>query len=438
MNDFVTGENEPKPGGITGAKAEHWPVRYNMMTWLLLALLLCYIDRVLMSLAVIEMQKDFGWSDTDKGLIFSSFFIGYLITQILGGIVSNRFGGRNTFMVAVLLWSLFTVLTPAAAYLSFTTAVFARFMLGFGEGAAYPAAYNLIHGWMRVTERSRAIGLMTAAGAGGTIIALLTVGQIIERYGWPSVFYIFGSMGIVWAVAWLYLVPSVPPQPDDQAVPEANIKSKRTIPWKVLLLHRSVVALYVLCAAGASVTFTLVSWLPSYFVDTFGLSVSEAGFYSVLPFVAMAIVPVVTGRYADKMVARKIPVIKIRKGLVGFGLLVVAACLTALTLAPSSVAAVIIVCGLFVGLGTAVIGYSPVPAELLPEHGDILFGFMAAVGSLASAGVLALTGLLLESTGSYNTIFVSMAGLTVVGMLAFQIFGRVTPIVTFEDGHQDM
>ena len=92
-----------------------WPKRYVMMSWLLVALLLCYIDRVLMSLAAIEMQKEFGWSDSGKGLVLSSFFVGYLIMQILGGIVSNRFGGRNTFLLAVILWSLFTTLTPLAS-----------------------------------------------------------------------------------------------------------------------------------------------------------------------------------------------------------------------------------------------------------------------------------------------------------------------------------
>ena len=394
--------------------------RYVMMTWLLVALLLCYIDRVLMSLAAIEMQKEFGWSDSDKGLVLSSFFVGYLIMQILGGIVANRFGGRNTFLLAVVLWSLFTGLTPAAAYWSFGAVVFARFMLGFGEGAAYPAAYNLIHSWIPVTERSRSIGLMTAAGAAGTVFALLTVGSIIEARGWPSVFYLFGSLGIVWAVAWALIIPSTPPT--------LASKTTRSIPWRSLLTHPAVLTLYLLCTAGGSISFVLVSWLPSYFVDEFGLTTAQAGVYSVAPFAVMAVVPILAGRYADKLIAAQMSVLDIRKRLVIAGMLVVAISLGLLPLAPVAIASVILASVLFVGIGIAVVGYSPIPAELLPGHGDILFGFMAAAGSLASAAAVALTGVLLEETGSYAAMFIVLAVLSVAGLLAFQFFGEATPI----------
>ena len=68
---------------------------------------------------------------------------------------------------------------------------------GFREGAAYPSAYNLIYGWMAGTEISRSVGLISAAAALGTVFALLVVGKFIELWGWPSVFYTFGAMGVV-------------------------------------------------------------------------------------------------------------------------------------------------------------------------------------------------------------------------------------------------
>lgn len=406
---------------------KRWPKRYVMMTWLLVALLLCYIDRVLMSVAAIEMQKEFGWTDSDKGLVLSSFFVGYLVTQILGGLVSNRFGGRNTFLIAVVLWSLFTALTPAAAYWSFGAVVVARFMLGFGEGAAYPAAYNLIHAWMPFTERSRSIGLMTAAGAAGTVIALLIVGSIIEKQGWPSVFYIFGSMGIAWAFIWMFVIPPKLPQ-GDEAVSNARSAAKGSIPWRVLLTHPAVLTLYLLCTAGGSISFVMVSWLPSYFVDVFALTTAQAGLYSVVPFATMAVVPVLAGRYADKLIATRMTILAVRKRLVVSGMFVVALSLALLTLAPAAIASVILASLLFVGVGIAVVGYSPIPAELLPGHGDVLFGFMAAAGSLASAAAVAITGILLERTGSYAAMFVVLALLSVASLLAFQFFGRATRI----------
>lgn len=398
------------------------------MTWLIVALLLCYIDRVLMSLAAIEMQVEFGWSDTDKGLVLSSFFMGYLITQVLGGFVAHRFGGRNTFLLAVVLWSLFTVLTPAAAYWSFAAVVFARFMLGFGEGAAYPAAYNLIHAWMPSTERTRSIGLMTAAGAAGTVLALLLTGRIIEAHGWPSVFYLFGSLGLVWALIWIRVVPSRAPTPEAGAQASAPARARERVPWKLLLAHPAILTLYLLCAAGGSISFVMVSWLPSYFVDEFALTLSEAGAHSVVPFAGMAIVPVLAGRYADRLIGADMEIPRVRRRLVYVGMGVVALSLLLLMLAPSAPAAVAFASLLFVGMGIAVVGYSPIPADLLPGRGEILFGIMAAAGSLSSAGAVALNGVLLDRTGSYSVMFLALAVLSLLSMIVFRIAGRATPI----------
>jgi MFS family permease len=142
----------------------------------------------------------------------------------------------------------------------------------------------------------------------------------------------------------------------------------------------------------------------------------------------MAVVPILAGRYADKLIAAQLSVLDVRKRLVIAGMLVVAISLALLPLAPVAIASVILASVLFVGIGIAVVGYSPIPAELLPGHGDILFGFMAAAGSLASAAAVALTGVLLEQTGSYAAMFIVLAVLSLAGVLAFRFFGQATPI----------
>ena len=127
------------------------------MTLILLALLVCYIDRVMVSVAAIDMQKEFAWSDTEKGWVLSIFFLGYLIMQIGGGILSNRFGAQYVFMLAVGSWSIITLVTPIAAFTSFTVLLMVRFLLGIGEGAAFPCAYRLVTDWMPEQERSRSL-----------------------------------------------------------------------------------------------------------------------------------------------------------------------------------------------------------------------------------------------------------------------------------------
>ncbi len=406
-----------------------------MMSWLLAALLLCYIDRILISLAAIEMQREFVWSDSDKGLVLSSFFMGYLVMQIVGGLLSNRFGGRNIFLAAVLLWSLFTILTPLAAYVSFTILVLVRLLLGVGEGAAYPSAYNLIHSWMPLKERSMSIGLISAAASVGTVAALLTTGKLIEWFGWQFVFYLFGSLGFVWTLFWIRRVPSIPPESQQPKKLSSSITEKRgPIPWRILLRHPAVLTIYLVGASAASISFTMASWMPSYFVDTFALSISEAGFYSMVPWALATVATLVAGRYADQMINSGMPPIRVRRQLALSGFALAAACCIGITIATSSATALLAFCGLFAGLGMLVPGYMPVPGELLPVHGDVLYGFMAGIGSITSAGLVALVGILLENTGSYDMLFYLIATLAVAAIILFYFFAQATPIEVDEVG----
>jgi len=155
-----------------------------------------YIDRVNISVAVILMTVEFGWSETTKGLVLSSFFVGYLAMQIAGGWLAHRIGGKVVLGFAVIWWSIFTILTPAAAFISLAALIIIRIALGLGEAAAFPASFALFSKWVPASERSRAITILISGAPLGTVLALLTTGWVIERYGWPSIFYLVRRSGI--------------------------------------------------------------------------------------------------------------------------------------------------------------------------------------------------------------------------------------------------
>lgn len=403
------------------------PMRWTMMIWALVALFLCYIDRIIISLAVIEMKPEFGWDDSAKGTILSSFFLGYLVMQISGGLLANRFGGRNVFLWAVIIWSLFTILTPFAAYSSFSTLVIARFMVGFGEGAAFPAVYSLINAWMRRDEVSSSIGFMSAASTTGTIFALIVAGVIIKAYGWPSVFYLFGGLGFLWALFWFVKIPNRAIAAGDQAQEVVNA-IKQPTPWKLLFTHPAVLCLYILAMAGAMISYTLVTWMPSYFADTFKLSTAKAGLYSLLPFVMITFTSIGAGVIGDRLIKRGTGTLKVRKGLTYFGFIFSGLFLIILTQVDGLLPAIMCLSLSFAGLGIAVPGYTAIPVELMPKHAEILYGFLAGAGSLASIPIIKLTGVLLDKTGSYDQTFLIMAGGAAIGLIVFAVFGRNDPI----------
>ncbi|MBL8959125.1 MAG: MFS transporter, partial [Gemmatimonadetes bacterium] len=112
------------------------------------AVLISYLDRTNISIAAIAMQEQLGWDEATKGLVLSSFFIGYLLLQVVAGSLANRWGGRIVLGVAVLWWSLFTALTPPAAMASFAMLIAARIALGLGEAAVFPGSINMIGRWV--------------------------------------------------------------------------------------------------------------------------------------------------------------------------------------------------------------------------------------------------------------------------------------------------
>ncbi len=178
-----------------------WPRRYVLVALCFIATFICYMDRVNISVAVIALQQEFGWSNTVKGFVLSSFFVGYLVMQVPAGIIANKLGGKIVLGFAVVWWSVFTMLTPAAASLSLIALIIVRIALGLGEAATFPAVFSLYKNWVPAKERSRAVTLTLSGAHLGTLAALLLTGWVVDTFGWPMVFYLFGPLGFFWAIA---------------------------------------------------------------------------------------------------------------------------------------------------------------------------------------------------------------------------------------------
>ena len=179
-----------------------WPAYNALVLLLCTAVFISYIDRTNISVGAIAMQAQLGWNETQKGLVLSSFFIGYILMMLAGATLANRYGGKIVLGVAVAWWSLCTALTPPAALASLPMLVMARIALGLGEAAVFPASFNMIGRWVPPLRRSRAVALLTGSIHLGTVFALPVTGWLVRTYGWPIPFYVFGAAGLVWVAAW--------------------------------------------------------------------------------------------------------------------------------------------------------------------------------------------------------------------------------------------
>ena len=275
------------------------PKRYILVALCFLATFICYIDRVNISVAIIPMAEEYGWSGTTKGLVLSSFFIGYMAAMIPSGWLANRIGGKLLLGLALIGWSLFTVLTPLAAGISLTVLIITRIAMGLGEAATFPAIYNLFARWLPPTERTRAVAVTLTGIALGTIFARSTTGWLVANHGWRSAFYVFGIVGVLFALAWFALVRARPSgHPTISPAERALLAPVETdtgdqgepVPWRRLLSHSAVWALVVnhFCANWS--LYLMLAWLPSYFRDAQHLSIGGSGMFAVGPWVSYFVV----------------------------------------------------------------------------------------------------------------------------------------------------
>lgn len=187
-----------------------WPLPRRVILAVLGHLMwaVCYADRTNISLAIVPMAEEKGWSSDLQGRVLSSFFFGYVTTQILGGYLSLRYGGKPVLATAVALWSISTLLTPLAAEASFGVLLFCRVTMGIGEGMALPCLHHLTARWIPLAERSTFLAATAVGKFVGTGSAMAAA-PLVAAW-WPSIFYLFGVVGIVWVMAWQLMASSEP------------------------------------------------------------------------------------------------------------------------------------------------------------------------------------------------------------------------------------
>jgi MFS family permease len=156
-----------------------------------------YLDRVNVSTAAAGFSQDFHLNKTQIGLVFSAFAYPYLVFQIIGGWVSDRFGARKTLLICGMLWAVATVLTGMA--LGLLSLLMARLLLGFGEGATFPAATRAMSRWVPRERRGFAQGLTHACARIGNAVAPAAVVYIMATHGWRVSFYVCGAVSLVWS-----------------------------------------------------------------------------------------------------------------------------------------------------------------------------------------------------------------------------------------------
>ncbi|MEP7347926.1 MAG: ACS family MFS transporter [Gemmatimonadaceae bacterium] len=394
-----------------------WPPYYTVVLLCFAAVFISYLDRTNISVAAIAMQDQFGWSETTKGFVLSSFFIGYIMLMLASGTLANKIGGRLVLGVAVIWWSLFTVLTPPAALISLSALVAARIALGLGEAAVFPASINMLGRWVPPGKRSRAVAMVTSGLSIGTVVALPVTGGLVRAYGWPTPFYAFGVLGFVWAVFWFGKVGK------GRGVDAEQVTEQRTIPWRRILSTPAVWAIIVNHFCHNWALYVLLAWLPSYFKSTFNVTLANAGILSAAPWLTSFAMANVAGSIADRLIEGGKSPTFVRKLLQTSGLCGSALFLLLLQSAGSVEVGVALMCCATGFLALCMAGFSPNSFDIAPRYADVIWGISNTFATIPGIVGVAVTGWLVERTGGYTAPFIVTAGVGVFGAVVYLTIG---------------
>ncbi|KAG8180927.1 hypothetical protein JTE90_013933 [Oedothorax gibbosus] len=380
-------------------------------------------------------SNQFNWDSKEQSDILGAFFYGYVITQIPGGILAEKYGAKWFYCGGILVTSVFTLLTPWAAEWGFWPLFVARFIEGLGEGVTYPAVNVLIGKWSPEMERSRTSAVIFSGSAIGTVVSMALSGILSATYGWEWVFYLFGFVGVVWCVPWLLLVhesPETHPTISDRE--KAHIMEGRDagikpdIPYKAILSSGYVWILAVTHFGQGWGFYTLLTEMPTYLSNVLHFDLKQNGLISAVPYLVQAFFAVSASMIADKMRATgKWSITRIRKIFNSLAFFIPGVLVLLVGFAGCQPAVIVVLLTMSVGFnGLIHAGFNVTHVDMSRQFA----GFLMAVTNFVSnfSGFLAprYVGWMTERGQTLETwryVFVTTASVFCIAGIIFDFFG---------------
>eukprot|EP00240_Pyramimonas_obovata_P002332 CAMPEP_0118921568 /NCGR_PEP_ID=MMETSP1169-20130426/797_1 /TAXON_ID=36882 /ORGANISM="Pyramimonas obovata, Strain CCMP722" /LENGTH=446 /DNA_ID=CAMNT_0006862313 /DNA_START=319 /DNA_END=1659 /DNA_ORIENTATION=- len=402
----------------------------------LLSLCLCncisFADRTVIGITILPMQKEFGWSETTSGIILGSFYYGYTLTQMPGGRAAEIYGCKRVLILAVVIWSIATIITPIMARISFSALIVARVLLGIAEGAHFPVLALFLSLWFPSSERGRALTATFLGVEAGTLIALLAAPWITEVAGWAANFYVFGSLGLVWCLfseAHLASHPHQHPRISEEELQhivggrEAKPRGTSGLNvWRSILLSRSFWAILLAHGCFTFVMHLLALWMPSYFNKHLHVEMSSLPIYTVLPQVFNALISLAGGWLSDMAVQRGYSTLSLQRMACIIGFSIPAILLQFFWDVQNPTVGAALMCGVigFIGL-SAKCGHLVHLMDVLPHNVASALGVINTVGSIMGILSNMFAGWFIQEYDSWGGLFSILGVVLWAGMCMFLV-----------------
>jgi ACS family glucarate transporter-like MFS transporter/ACS family D-galactonate transporter-like MFS transporter len=423
-------------------------VRFWVLAMIFIVTTVNYADRATLSITGPTMSKEFGFDTIQMGYIFSAFSWAYVLSQVPGGWLLDRFGARRVYAASIFFWSVFTLMqATVGVFTSAATAVVTlfvmRFFVGMAEAPAFPANAKVVASWFPTQERGTASALFNAAQYFAAVVFTPLMAGVTHLWGWHAVYLSMGAAGVLLAVLWLLLVKSPAAHPSVNRAELAYIESGgglvhmgenegengdvkapgpttspqgRTARYvKQLLTNRMLFGIYLGQFSINVLTYFFLTWFPVYLVQQRHMTILKAGFMVSLPAICGFLGGVLGGVVSDALIKRGCSLTLARKTPIVIGMLMSVSMILC-----NYVSADWMIVGLmavaFFGKGFGALGWAVMadvaPREVVGLAGSIFNTF----GAIAGIVTPIVIGYILAATGSFNgaLVFVGLNALVTV------------------------
>ncbi|CAC5363679.1 SLC17A5 [Mytilus coruscus] len=386
-------------------------------------------------------RAEFDWDKETRSSLLSAFFYGYIITQIPGGWLADRFGGTRVFGIAMGVSGICTVLLPVCARTSVVLVFILRVILGLVQGVVHPACYSLWGRWAPRFETSKLLAVSCVGSIIGIITTFATSGLLCEYgfdNGWGSIFYITGGLCCIWVVLWFVQVrdsPSKHPRISEveRSYIENNIvfdtrKKNLTTPWKDMVKSAPLWALLICHSCSNWADYTLMTSLPAFMKEVLRFDIKSNGALSATPYICSSVSVLLVAHSADRLRSKHIlTTTQTRKIFQSIAFIGGSIFLVATGFVPCSkreLAVVFLCIAVFLN-GFNAAGYGANHIDIAPKYAGLLIGITNTAATIPGiispmvAGALTPNG----DPEEWRSVFYVAAGFYITGMVIFAIFG---------------
>jgi len=388
---------------------------------LCLMYLITYIDRVNIATAAEPIRKEFHLSDTKLGLAFSAFGYAYLLLQVFGGWIADRFGPRKTLTLSGLVWAGATILTGAVSGL--WSLFSARLLLGIGEGATFPTATRAMSNWVPASKRGYAQGITHSFARIGNAVAPPLVVALIAWTGWRGSFVALGLVSIIWVLVWgLYFRDD--PREHKSVTPaevgtlpsyRGGLKQRPPTPWGPLTARMIPVIVVYFCYGWT--LWLYLTWLPQFLLRSFGLNLKRSALFSMGVFFGGVVGDTLGGIISDSILHRTGNIVRARSHLVFVSLVGSLICLVPVLFVHNIYWIALCLTGAFFFLELTIGPIWAIPMDIAPAYSGTASGLMNSGSALAAIVSPLVFGIIIDRTHNWSLPFVGSIGLLAFGAI---------------------